>query len=83
VSEKNQLTFETAGNTRPLMTVSTQIHRCGRITDGVSIREHNEGEWRGGFVLAFTDLERWYLEAKAFREAYIAAGSGVNGRGDS
>lgn len=62
------LTFKTAGHTKSHMTVSSNVHICGHIGDGVSISNHPEGKWAAGYVIAFEDLEKWYLAAKAFRD---------------
>lgn len=67
-NDENEMTFETAGNRYPLLTVSTGVSCCGPVRDGVSLREHgSEGDNRGSWVLAFSDLEAWYLAAKAKR----------------
>jgi hypothetical protein len=67
-NDENEMTFKTAGNRYPLLTVGTGVHTCGQIRNGVSLLEHgSEGDNRGSWVLAFSDLEAWYLAAKAHR----------------
>jgi hypothetical protein len=70
---ESYLTFETAGNIKTHMSVGVGIHRCGDIHDGVSIHNHNEGDWSPSYVMAFKDLEAWYLAAKATRDAVQSA----------
>lgn len=69
LTPEQDLTFQTAGNIWPLITVSPRIHQCGEITNGVSVHEHAQGSFRGAWVMKFEDLQTWYLAAKAYREA--------------
>lgn len=70
------LTFKSAGNLLSHVTVSARVHRCAHITNGVSIREHDEGKpARGSWIIDFKDLEAWYLAAKAYRDAQGKTGS--------
>lgn len=62
-------TFKTAGNLKTHITVTDGVHLCGHITDGVAISEHWEGEYSPSWIMDFTDLQRWYLAAKATRDA--------------
>jgi hypothetical protein len=64
--------FKTAG-----YSVTNNLHfspgpsHCGRVKDGVVLEHDNEGGW----LLAFKDLEKMYLAAKAARSSRGAAGS--------
>jgi hypothetical protein len=51
-SETNHLTFEPGPS------------RCGKIKDGVVFSHDNRGNW----LIAFKDLEKMYLAAKAERQ---------------
>lgn len=62
------LTFKTAGHREPLLTVNTNVIRCGHIHDGVSFMNHREGQHTGGWIIAFADLEQIYQSAKAVRD---------------
>ena len=64
----NPRTFRTGGyNDDDRVRVDPGIHKCGKVADGVCFEHALNGRWIGGWVLAFTDLEWIYLEAKRRR----------------
>lgn len=66
--EKDYVQIEVAGGSHTLHG-GWGVYRCGFILDGVSIglgSERSFGEDVG--VIAFADLERWYLAAKKHRD---------------
>jgi hypothetical protein len=65
--EYKRFTVDAPGSIEGGMTLGVGRTECGDVTDGVSL---NMGSPRNaGWVISFADLERWYLENKAFREA--------------
>ena len=54
---------------------------CGTIRDGISVRSQPKGS-KCGFDIAFEDLERVYLAAKAYRERGALPRDGAEGPPD-
>jgi len=65
----SDIRIKTAGHSvNDRLLFGSGYHACGHIKDGVCFQHmRNSGEWGGGWVLAFRDLERMYLAAKAYR----------------
>ena len=64
VSPDNYLRFYSPGSIHREIRVGFGVHRCGEVADGVPIHVDPDG---AGFVIAFKDLETWYLAAKRLR----------------
>ncbi len=64
--ENNEIVCNTAGHFEQF-TISYSRHMCGKITDGVRLQN---GKGNGSYVIAFSDLEQAYLEAKNFRDRH-------------
>lgn len=66
LNDFGELTVNTAGyGGEDTLSYIDGILECGRIKDGVGLRHNDEGGW----VIAFSDLEKIYQAAKAERES--------------
>lgn len=66
---ERDLVVRATGSISDEMTLCVGISRCGGVTDGVGMHLGKEDRF-GSWVIAFADLERWYLANKAMREAH-------------
>lgn len=62
---KFSMLIRSPGSLHKNMRVALGVHSCGEVRDGVGIYVDPQD---CGFVIAFKDLERFYLRAKAIRE---------------